>query len=383
MVSAPDRVVVRKPEKCSCCGKKFTDRTKYQELSERRQVWDIPVPSMEVTEHRISGAKCCGMIHKGSFPPEAGAPVQYGNRILTLAGMPNVDFRMPYEKISQLTEDLYGVRMNKSTICRANERLFRNLEPIEKAIKKALLTSKVAHFDETGMRVEGSTHWFHTVSNERFCHLFVHKSRGREALQSADSLLPGFGGWAVHDCLSSYFNFTQTSHALCNAHILRELKGLAENGSNWAPVMSEFLMELYTATEKGTSVVNNPDEWNRRYDSICKQADNEEPPPVKSPRGKVKSSKGRNLFNRLSLHRSGVLAFANVPGVPFTNNPAEQDLRCVKIKQKVAMSSRTFTGAKIFARIQAAVKTFRKQGLNIFNSLLSVNLKQYLFFQGT
>jgi transposase len=58
--------------------------------------------------------------------------------------------------------------------------------------------------------------------------------------------------------------------------------------------------------------------------------------------------------------------------LPFTNNLAEQAIRCVKIKQKVAMSFRTFKGAQVYARIQGFVATCRKQALNVFQQLLLV-----------
>ena len=51
------------------------------------------------------------------------------------------------------------------------------------------------------------------------------------------------------------------------------------------------------------------------------------------------------------------LAF--VEGVPFTNNLAEQGIRNVKIKQKIAVF-RTEKGAQIYARIQGFINTVKK-----------------------
>lgn len=66
------------------------------------------------------------------------------------------------------------------------------------------------------------------------------------------------------------------------------------------------------------------------------------------------------------------MAFACVEKVPFTNNLAEQAIRPVKIKQKVAMCLRTFRGAQVYARIQGFISTIRKQGRNILQSLIDV-----------
>ena len=95
----------------------------------------------------------------------------------------------------------------------------------------------------------------------------------------------------------------------------------------------------------------------------------EEPPPKKGKRGRAKQSPGRNLLNRLRTHQDGVLAFALQAGVPFTNNQAERDLRPSKVKLKVSGCFRTVEGARTYARIQAAISTFRKTNRNVFSSL--------------
>jgi transposase len=54
--------------------------------------------------------------------------------------------------------------------------------------------------------------------------------------------LPNFKGTLVHDCWSSYFNFNLIRHALCNAHLLRELTGVLENtnlGKFWNTVINK------------------------------------------------------------------------------------------------------------------------------------------------
>jgi transposase len=372
MVSEPTTSVIHHPSSCSCCGRVF-EQDSFELLDIRRQVFDIPVPHLEVTEHRISRITCCGQSHIGSFPQGVTAPVQYGVRALTLASMLNVDFRMPYHKVSQLFEDIYGSSINESTVFSANERLYAASQAIEQEIKESLLSSEVAHVDETGMRVEGKLQWFHTVCNASFCYIFVHAKRGLEALRSSCSLAPDLKNWMVHDCWQSYFDFDNCSHALCNAHILRELRSLTEQGSVWASKMSQFLLDLYQASEKGSSVVKDFDHWQKKYEDICCQADQEEPPPQKSARGRPKNTKGRNLLNRLKEHQAAVLAFARVEVVPFTNNRAEQDIRVIKTKQKVAMSFRTFDGAKVYARIQGVIKTIRKQKRNLFQTLTNIN----------
>ncbi|NEQ87902.1 MAG: hypothetical protein F6K26_50390 [Moorea sp. SIO2I5] len=53
----------------------------------KRQVFDIPLPTIEVTEHQVEVKKCprCGGKAQGSFPEEVFGPVQYGMRIKAVA----------------------------------------------------------------------------------------------------------------------------------------------------------------------------------------------------------------------------------------------------------------------------------------------------------
>jgi transposase len=116
-----------------------------------------------------------------------------------------------------------------------------------------------------------------------------------------------------------------------------------------------------------------------KYQQICLEAEKEEPPAQKNKRGKPKQTKGKNLVDRLIKYQTGFLAFA-FEQVPFSNNQAEQDIRPIKIKAKVAMSFRTLHGAQVYARIQGVIKTLRKHKMNVLQNLININLKQKIVF---
>lgn len=374
MVEKADFVVTHQAPQCAHCGKHHLQEP--LNLRGRRQVFDIPLPKIEVTEHQALDWVCCGCAHenKGKFPDSVSAPTQYGPRLQTMGVLFNNAYNIPRNKVLLIFNDIFGVNMNESTLQSYSKLAFAQLEKEEMYIKNQLLESELVHFDETGFYVNKARFWAHVASNEHFTHLFVHPNRGEKAHRDGQSILPDYENWAVHDCWASYFLFKGCKHAICCAHLLRELTALIENGSVWAKKCHQTLLDLYKRTEKGTAQLPKKEHQAvfRNFQKILKQANEEEPLPVKKPRGKPKNSKGRNLLIRLQKHTDAVLAFVVQKEVPFTNNQAERDIRPTKTKMKVSGCFRTIEGANTYVRVQGFVSTIRKLKGNPFNQLYAV-----------
>ncbi len=372
LVANPDHIIPHAPSVCSC-GHDLSLETKA--TVEKRQVFDLPNPKLEVTEHEVQSCTCskCGQLNVGAFPIEVPARVQYGSGVRTLTVLLYNGMNLPYGKIRQLFTDLFGYELNESTQINTQKRCFTKLEPIELQTRQALLTSLVNHYDETGLRVAGKLHWLHACSNERLTYLFVHAKRGKDALNSEYSDIARYTGCAVHDRWRSYFLYQNCQHSDCGAHLLRDLQSLIDKGSNWAAQMHQLLMEAYQKSNYGKGICSNLKTVQKKYDQICRKAQKEEPPPVQRFPGKRPwRTKGRNLLEHFVDFKQAVLAFAEYEHIPFTNNLAERDVRPAKTKQKVSGSFRTFTGAQQYARIQAFISTARKQQLNVFKELLAI-----------
>ena len=86
-------------------------------------------------------------------------------------------------------------------------------------------------------------------------------------------------------------------------------------------------------------------------------------------------------MKRLLRQEEAVLAFVHDPDVPFTNNQAEQDIRMMKVKQKVSGCFRTREGGAIFCRIRSYISTARKQEWEIWDALANaIRGKPYLLY---
>ena len=372
-VDNPDEIVKCCPTKCSC-GHEFSDR-EAMFFQFKRQVFDIPPPKINVTEYQIFGCQCpkCGSMNKGTTPEDVNSLVQYGNMAKSLVVLLNNEFKIPIEKTKQLFKILYGCGINESTITTILESCYNKLSKTEAIIKEKIKQEAVGHVDETGIRIEKKLNWLHVFSTRLYTHLFVHSKRGKQAIESEQSIIPNFKNWLMHDCWSSYFSFTEVEHALCNAHILRELQGIIDSKENgidsWAKKMQDFLIQLYHTSV--SECLKNQLSINTEYYQICRQGLSTEPLPVKEKgkKGRIKNSKARNLLGRLIKFKKNILAFAYNEEVPFTNNLAERDLRPAKIKLKISNTFRSTKGADYYARIQGFISTARKNEKNILKEL--------------
>jgi transposase len=345
---------------------------------ERRQVFDVPPVSLEVTEHQAEIKLCpqCGQQAKAEFPAEVSQPVQYGPRFKALAVYFNHYQLLPWARTCETLGDLYGHQPAEELIKRASKAFVEKSAPALSAIRQQLIDADVAHFDETGLRVAGKLHWLHVVSTWLLTFYTVHIKRGQEAMRD-NGILPSFQGNAVHDHWASYLQFVNCNHSFCNAHHLRELQFVTEQyRQEWANHLADLLLnikaEVDTAPPEWTSL---PPErlghFARRYNEIVAagfQVNPQLPEPSKK-RGRPKQSPPKNLLDRLHNHQPQVLAFMYDFRIPFDNNQAERDARMVKVKQKVSGAFRTLSGAETFCAVRSYISTVRKHGLNVIDAI--------------
>ena len=77
----------------------------HEEVS-KRQVFDLPEPKLEVTEHRLGEVVCCGQAQRGEYPIYVTSSVQYGPGVRALVTKLSVDHKVSLEQISRLFRGL-------------------------------------------------------------------------------------------------------------------------------------------------------------------------------------------------------------------------------------------------------------------------------------
>lgn len=377
---SPDYIEVHRVRHCSHCHVALEEVEAGSH--EKRQVIDVPIVRIEVTEHQAEIKQCpqCGEMNKAAFPTGVTHPVQYGPEIKAQMVYFNQYQLLPLERTGEVFEALYGQLLSEGTILAACREVAEQVEPGNNAIKKHLTEQEeVVHFDETGARVEGKLHWLHSTSTELLTYYAMHTRRGKPAMDEI-GILPDLKGRAIHDGWKPYYKYL-ILHGLCNSHHLRRLKFLEERyPQDWVTELADLLEEMqaavYTA-RKACLTQLTPEKliaFDNRYDRLVEQGLQANIPPERpddqpKKRGPIKQSPAKNLLDEFQVHKESVLAFMYDFNVPFSNNLAERDIRMMKLKQKISGCFRSKNGADLFCQIRGYISTARKNEQNVLNVL--------------
>jgi len=377
MVDEPDFTVEYKVTVCTHCSADLS-QTPVADI-ERRQVFDLPPITLQVTEHQAQIKHCstCGEKNKAVFGEGIQKGTQYGTQIQAILTYFSQYQLLPYQRTQEMFQDLFNIKLSQGTIKNTLSRGANGLNQFSEQLKETLLASPVNYFDETGLRVDKTLNWLHVASNEQLTYYTIHKKRGKEAMDEMN-ILPNYQGYAVHDHWKSYYHY-HCEHVLCNAHHLRELTFIEEQyKQRWAVKMKQCLLGIKRAVDEailsGKESLTAPQilGFEHYYDSIAFEARQEIPilaKPERKKRGRVKKHKSHNLLNRLIEHKREVLAFMNNFMLPFDNNLAERDIRMTKLKQKISGCFRSEAGGDIFCSLRSYLSTVKKQGINRLDAL--------------
>ena len=370
---SPDRVVRHEPPRCSGCAGGLAGAP--EEGVIRRQVTDVPEVRAEVTEHRIVGRRCgCGAVTWGEAPGGVTAPVQYGPRAAAIAAYLWHGQLLSRGRACQAMADLFGCAPSPGAVASMTRKIAGAVAPAAEAVRCALAGAGVAHFDETGFRVAGRLAWVHSASSGKFVLVTVHAKRGKDGMDAA-GVLPAFGGIACHDAWAPYDCYDGAAgHALCCAHVLRELTAVTETGTDsdviWAGQAIDALLALKKAADaaraQGPGVISA--ETLEEHAGWFRQAA-AAGTALNAARRTALQRKRHALASRLAAREEDYLRFARDLRVPFDNNPAEQVIRMAKLRIKVSGCMRSMAGAEAFCAIRSYLATASRHGISWLDAL--------------
>ena len=357
VITAPDEIVKHMPSACEGCPHyQICNGTAC--IAEKRHVIDAVV-TVNVTEHQALELPICmlyGDTRRGAFPSDVKAAVQYGENLQALAVALNTVGAVSIKRTHEILSGVFNIPIATGTISSMVKRCADSLSETVGKIKDKMIGS----------------------ANCEYTYLDISPKRGTAGMGQY-GVLPEFKGIAMHDCWASYWNYPDVQHAVCCAHLLRELTGIDENHpeQKWASAFIDLLVEMKKvkdkAIEKGKDSLSyyHYHKFDKKYDELIEQARKENPLPVttKKKRGRKRKGKILAMVERLANYKASVCLFIHNFMVPFDNNQAERDLRMIKVKTKVSGCFRTEEGARDYLKIMSYIGTAHKQGYNAYKAI--------------
>ncbi len=329
-------------------------------------------------EHKVYAMVCPKLkqMIQGEMPEKVKSTQQYGvsikAEVIRLWAIGVTSVRRSCELVSSQLEKV----ISSGTASGIISKFAKRCKELSAKIKEYLRTCKVKGADETGLRAKGALHWLHVVCNDKATYLYADKKRGFTAIENEGLLLDSFGT-LVHDCWSPYFRLDNLIHAICLAHIQRELKGAAireKDEAAYFEIFEALLKEMWKAkldaVEAGLNRLEEEkiNQFRIRFRAMIDEGLLKFPKPTKKKYalglGRMPEGKTRSLLLRLQERENEVFRFLEDFDVPYSNNESERSLRGSKIRKSVSKTFRTEKGLSDYAAVATVLDTAQKNGIS-------------------
>ena len=312
-----EEIAVPAPTHCPCGGPVAFEKieTQYQHEIVRKTTW---------RRYDVSMGRClwCHRRVHGRDPRQTSdafgaANVQLGPDALALGVTMNKALGMPHADVAAVLRDGFGLVVQRSTICRAVDRLARRGEGTWQALREAARRSLANGIDETGWNVAAQLHWLWVVVNERCTVCDILPGRGFE--QAASLIGPDYEGWLTHDGWAPYYKFLKAGHQSCVSHLIRRCREMAEVS---APAVARFPLRVKAVLEEGLAL---RDRYHRREMSLHGLWSATGRLEVRLDRlltHAYRDAANRRLAKHLIHERPYLFTFLYCPGLDATNNAA-------------------------------------------------------------
>lgn len=354
----PVRTVAVQDEVCVECQSKEIQAVGVEErnITEVDAALEPEATNFQLTKH---ACKRCGKTWTSSHPecPKVGA---FGVRALTLVAMLRHHLRGPIRRVRDHLEHGHKLALSDSGV---HDLLNRVEDACRDEYDKLLLRIRAApylHVDESSHKIEGKKVWmwiFRTPDND--CLLVIRPSRGEKVV---DEILGDNPDQVV--IVDGWSAYAGRKRQRCWAHLLR-IVDEDKSSSPQAQTLSLRVHELYrelVAFHEGThSMALRRAKHEAMEDAIQKLA--------------LDSIDREDLDGKLTYLRRGQGEWTTCllhPGMPATNNPAEQALREHVVRRKLFQTFRSESGAERYQYVASLLDTWRLQGKDPFAELETV-----------
>lgn len=272
------------------------------------------------------------------------------------------------------------IKLKESTIVKWQKEFAEKSEDIRQGYLNELFKSRYICVDETGQRIEGKQAWAHVLTNDKIVYLLLTQKRA-DTENGPVALLQGYLGTLIHDHFRTYYKYLSVedyTHAECNAHIIRYLQhGIDYHQSKACEQLKALLIEMnnekHKLMDQGITEIDKGvyEEYKRKYINIIdEELERYNKEHKKIP--KKYEAKYIKTFRRMKKFVKEHLLFLADFDVPFTNNSAEQKIRCLKIKAKVSGKYASVESGNWTMALQSVIQTETNLGHDVKQVMIDI-----------
>lgn len=322
---------------------------------------------LQYGECTACGQRAVGRNSRQTSQALGAAGVQIGPGVVALATYLNKVGGLSYGKIATLLEQMTGLRVARSTLCRAVQRAASKSQPIYDECVESLRKSPVVYPDESGWRIGGLGAWLWAFTNRRETVYSI--QRGRGFAEAASVLGKDYAGALVADGWAPYRRFTAATHQTCLAHLLRrcsEMLETAQGGAARFPrQVQEILRAALSVRDRREATKISPHGVRVAKGRLAAKMD-------RLLAGRFTHEGNRRLAKHLRRNQNALFVFLDRDDIEATNWPAEHAIRPAVVNRKSCGGNRTPRGATTQAVLMSLLRTCQQREINSLSALTTI-----------
>ncbi len=326
---------------------------------------ELPEKMYRVVEHRARKYldTVTGKIHIAPMPDGIRKGGLLGADINAAVAFMKGGCHMSYTTIQKLFKELVQLDVSRGMLCKATQKVSLSLRPAYRQLVERLPTERQIGVDETGHHDEGRLHWTWCFDTPDYSLFRIDKSRGCEVLEK----MPGkdFAGLICADYWGAYRKYARLFDVrvqYCMAHLIREIRFLAENSikklSRWGNFLLEWLKKLFKTLHCRDKLTA------KGFIRLLRQIKEGFLSRVRRPPDHALAEKLARRFRGEAAQ--DYFRFLTEPGAEPTNNATERQIRPVVIDRRITQGTRSDAGMRWCECIWTALATCKKQNRNVF-----------------
>jgi len=323
----------------------------------------------EIIEHRARKYRDprTGRMVLAPLPPEVAAGGLVGSKLSALIAYQKSACHMSYATIQTFLRDVFGLSLSTGQLAKVVQKASAALAGSYDELAGALAEQAYLGIDETGHPENGANLWTWCFRADDFAVFHIDPSRGSAVLKEV--LGETFGGIIGCDYYSAYRAYLKDADAtvqFCMAHLIREIRFLAEHGNRWTSAWARkllgWLKKLFATLHRADRLTaagfaRAMDRIRRGFLAIARR-----PPGYSEAQPLAKRFRNKKMAETY-------FTFLTSPNVEPTNNRTERALRPVVIDRRITQGTRGESGRRWCERAWTVLTTCRDQGRSAFEFL--------------